>query len=132
MYKINYSKNVKVAFTLVWLRYFQQLIISVILLNISFTKNIWVVFHDISMMLLNLRVLHTPGKKSAYRPSFQNYLKIGIYKMCLTRKWPPKIHYLGEKIAFLNLSAIHEIKIPAIFELGTCGLVDRSNTYCAI
>lgn len=78
-----------------------------------------------------LRVLHTPGKSSAYNPILLNYLKIWISSKRSNWKWQEKFN-LGEgNQPFKILPLFMKIKVPAVFELGTCELVDLSYNHCA-
>lgn len=78
-----------------------------------------------------LRVLHTPGKRSAYKPVLLNYLMTWTFSMCLTWNWLPEKFNLGvKKIIFLILWLFMKIKVPTVFKLGTCESVSWSYIHC--
>lgn len=69
--------------------------------------------------------LHTPGKSSAYKLIFLNYLKIRLFSTCSIWNDEKIFQFRGGKYQlFLNFTD------PAVLELGTCGLADQSYTYC--
>lgn len=74
---------------------------------------------------VSLRVLHTHGKSSAYKPIILNYFKIWISSMCSTWQWVKKNKNFGGKIYFLNFTTTHKNKTP-------CGIRTRDLWVCRL
>lgn len=73
-----------------------------------------------------LRVLHIPEKGSAYKQILLNYLDIWIIHM-FDLIWPKNIKFFwggGGRQLFKISLLFMKIKVPALFKLGICGLVD--------
>lgn len=103
MGEVNYL-NIKIYWhTRIWRIFWTDTMkgfFSVLIKNIIFLMLVlWQIF----------KVLQTPWKSSAYKPSLLNHLKIWVSSMCSTWIWL-KILFLGKKIKFLNCTAIHENK----------------------
>lgn len=75
-----------------------------------------------------LRVLHIPEKGSAYKQILLNYLNIWIINMfdlIMTQKYIYFLSFFWGGGSTFKISLLFmKIKVPALFKLGICGLVD--------